>query len=877
MPRNDSAFATTTLNALAILATTASTTSTTGAIVCPGGVGIGGNLNVAGTITGGAISYASTSTGTLTVTDGTGTTFNVDSTEGCTGIGTGSAIFDGGVYVAKNLHVGGTVTAGAITYASTSTGTLAVTTSPGNTVVVSSITDSTSVSTGSITSLGGIGAAKKISAGSLTTYDTTQSTSISTGTIITPGGIGAAGNIYAGGTVVAGNATVAGSIVNQGFDLILGNGDQVTRGDSTASRAIVKDVGNVLVINFANDYTGGTKIGGPLQVVGAGTFTTGAFTSVTCSAPSTFAGIIATGTTSVANFTVSGSTSVVNQTVSGTLGVTGNTTLTTVTSGVITTTGIESSGNISTTGTLTNGDYDFKLGNKDTVRGDSGASRALSKDVGNVLVLNYNGDFAGGTRVHTGLQVGGELTAPVITISTTATLPATSTTTLASSGLITASAGISSLAAISTTSLTASGNITAASITSSGAISLTGTTTLSNLSVTGTANFSNAVASAAGTSTFANATIAGALEGGTVRVGGSLALAKSTGVVEMGNSSDETLIRGIVSLNNYDLKIGVGNQVDRGNSGASRALVKEAATLPASKLVINYAGDYTGGVEVQSALSVVGDITGSGNVYALTYRVDGIASLGITYGPTTLYVGNSAYPINIDGTVNIKGNDLRLSKGDTSRGDSGESRALVHGFSNQLIVNFGADFAGGVQVQSQLDVDSNITAANFRTGVVAVTPSVTTSDPNIPGEVVTFSTSGSYARMGNVIDIRISAYITAISGNGAASFRFIRYAIGSPASFIPTVPTQLNYIHCKAIVRDRVPFSADKVWWVNGIYFYGPGVSEVRLYNRDVQSMVPSNLSQDEYNYISDSFGLSPPDQVKYAKIFINLHDTEII
>jgi hypothetical protein len=536
----------------------------------------------------------------------------------------------------------------------------------------------------------------------LTTYDTTQSTSISTGTIITPGGIGAAGNVYVGGTVVAGNATVAGSIVNQGFDLILGNGDQVTRGDSTTSRAIVKDVGNVLVINFANDYTGGTKIGGPLQVVGAGTFTTGAFTSVSCSTTSTFAGITATGTTSVVNLTVSGTTAVVSQTVSGTLGVTGNTTLTTLTSGVITTTGIVSSGNISTTETITNGGYEFKLGNKDNVRGDSGLSRALVKDVGNVLVLNYNSDYAGGTRIHTGLEVGGLVTGPLLTISTTATLPATSTTTLASSGLITASAGISSLAAITTTTLTASGNITAGSITSTGTISLSGTTTLNNLSVTGSASFSNAVSSAAGTSTFANATIAGALEGGTVRVGGSLALAKSTGVVEMGNSTDETLIRGIVSLNNYDLKIGVGNQVDRGDSGASRALVKEAGTLPASKLVINYAGDFTGGVQVQSNLAVTGNVVATGSITGATGVFSGAVSVGsLTSGTGTFSGAVSASSFSTAGGISCGSINI-----------SGSLNGNTGTFSSTLSAsNFKTDSVSGLALNpstSATDLSSNV-------------------------------------------------------------------------------------------------------------------------------------------------------------------------
>ncbi len=68
----------------------------------------------------------------------------------------------------------------------------------------------------------------------------------------------------------------------------------------------------------------------------------------------------------------------------------------------ITSTGIiTSSSNIFTSNNLVNGGFDFILGNKDQVsRGNSGLSRALVKDSGNVLSLNYNKDFANGTKVY---------------------------------------------------------------------------------------------------------------------------------------------------------------------------------------------------------------------------------------------------------------------------------------------------------------------------------------------------------------------------------------------------------------------------------------------------------------------------------------------
>lgn len=145
--------------------TTQSTSTTTGALTVAGGVGIGGNLHVGGTITGGSVSYGSTSSGTFDVTNGTGTTFTVDSTTNSTSPTTGSATFAGGVGIAGDLNVGGSITGGSISYASTSTGTLAVTNSPGTTVTVSSSEDTSGTTTGAMTVVGGVGIGKALSVG----------------------------------------------------------------------------------------------------------------------------------------------------------------------------------------------------------------------------------------------------------------------------------------------------------------------------------------------------------------------------------------------------------------------------------------------------------------------------------------------------------------------------------------------------------------------------------------------------------------------------------------------------------------------------------------------------------------------------------------
>ncbi len=62
------------------------------------------------------------------------------------------------------------------------------------------------------------------------------------------------------------NGSVRGSLlVNSGMDFVLGNGDN-GRGNSGLSRALVKDSGATLVLNYANDFGGGTRIGSSVKI-----------------------------------------------------------------------------------------------------------------------------------------------------------------------------------------------------------------------------------------------------------------------------------------------------------------------------------------------------------------------------------------------------------------------------------------------------------------------------------------------------------------------------------------------------------------------------------------------------------------------------------
>lgn len=143
--------------------TTQATSTTTGALQVAGGVGIVGNLHVGGSITGGSVSYSSTSSGTFAVTNGTGTTLTVASTTATTSPTTGAVTVAGGVGIAGDLNVGGTITGGAISYGSTSTGTLNVTNGTGATLNVASTQDNTTVGDGAVVIQGGLSVGRNMS------------------------------------------------------------------------------------------------------------------------------------------------------------------------------------------------------------------------------------------------------------------------------------------------------------------------------------------------------------------------------------------------------------------------------------------------------------------------------------------------------------------------------------------------------------------------------------------------------------------------------------------------------------------------------------------------------------------------------------------
>ena len=91
------------------------------------------------------------------------------------------------------------------------------------------------------------------------------------------GVVGNSDNIYleAAGGVNVSTSLSAPQLINTGFDFVLGNGDQSTRGNSGNSRALVKSSGSTLTLNYGGDFTGGIVAGSTLYPTTNGTLNLG--------------------------------------------------------------------------------------------------------------------------------------------------------------------------------------------------------------------------------------------------------------------------------------------------------------------------------------------------------------------------------------------------------------------------------------------------------------------------------------------------------------------------------------------------------------------------------------------------------------------------
>ena len=390
---------------LAILNTTASTSSTTGALTVAGGVGIagdlyvGGNLNLSGTeLSIGSVTFNNglTLSGTTTpateyfrITDGAATPvtkFLVDTANGNTTI-SGTLGVTGATTLSSTLGVTG---------ATTLSSTLAVT---GATTLSSALTYGGVTLSNSVTGTGSM-----VLSASPTFTGTAAFAAVST-----------SGNATVGGTLgVTGNTTLSGTL-------------GVTGATTLSSTLGVTGDFSVATNKFTvASATGNTAVAGTLGVTGATTLaglsaTTGSFSSTLAS----------TGDFSVATnkFTVAALTG--NTAVAGTLAVTGDTTLT----GDIAVNG----GDITTTATT------FNLINTTATTlniGGAATSLTLGATTGTATIRNTTVAITNNATVGGTLGVTGNTTL-------SGTLGVTGATTI--SGILNANGGITATGSVSVT------------------------------------------------------------------------------------------------------------------------------------------------------------------------------------------------------------------------------------------------------------------------------------------------------------------------------------------------------------------------------------------------------------------------------------------
>ena len=207
----------------AVANSAASSSSSTGALVVAGGVGIGGNLNVGGT-------------------------FGLTSSANATDKDTGAFVLsDGGLGVELNIVAGGMISANSVAEAITTTN-------------------------GALVSRGGLGVASKaLIGGNLFVTSTTESTGDTIGAIITAGGVGIAKRLNVTGNVVFNSGTnstydSASSGINYSGALIVQGGMQVTKtlnvGNDNGDGKIVVNVSNGGEEGTVGDSTSGVIVVG---------------------------------------------------------------------------------------------------------------------------------------------------------------------------------------------------------------------------------------------------------------------------------------------------------------------------------------------------------------------------------------------------------------------------------------------------------------------------------------------------------------------------------------------------------------------------------------------------------------------------------------
>jgi len=271
--------------------------------------------------------------------------------------------------------------------------------------------------------------------------------------------------------------------------------------------------------------------------------------------------------------------------------------------------------------------YDLNLGFGDTIRGSSGNARALVKDYNSTLVINYNGDFTGGVNIHSNVLITGTCTVPNILVTNISSASITNSGLISSSNLQTTNSTFANI--LSTT-------ISSSNIRISGLIS-TSNLQATNSTIPNIVHTNITYTNSLGT----NQTVSNIL---------------TTNLLAT-NISTNSIKTDSFQINSYDLQVGQFEQVIRGNSGNSRAIVKYGTgNTTSSLLVINFANDFSAGTQVQSNVDITGTLSVSSSVTMSNLSLNNITVGNLNTGSlnSTNITSNNAVFTNTS-TTNLIG------------------------------------------------------------------------------------------------------------------------------------------------------------------------------------------------------------------------------
>ena len=463
---------------LTISSTASTTSTTTGALIITGGVGIGGSLFVGGVVTATSfvgniyatntasiqvgfattasnvvvstasnnasyyITFVSTTSGQLGILSDAGSklTYNpgtnvltISSTASTTSTTTGALIITGGVGIGGGLYVGGVVTATSIviTGAAGSGSITGVGFISASTATITSTATSTSTTTGALIVTGGVGIGGAIYAGNATITSTATSTSTTTGALIVTGGVGVGGAIYAGNIYSNGALVATGSATFNG-----GNVSGVTTITNTAS--------TISTTTGALQVAGGVGIGGGLFVGGVVTATSFITSGAAGSGSITGVGFISASTATITSTATSTSTTTGALIVTGGVGVGGalyvaNTSYISGAQIITTATiGLYAAASAAITGTTST----FVISNTASTTSTNTGALQVVGGVGIAGGLYVGGVVTATSIVITGAAGSGSITGVGFISASTATITSTATSTSTTTGALIVTGGV---------------------------------------------------------------------------------------------------------------------------------------------------------------------------------------------------------------------------------------------------------------------------------------------------------------------------------------------------------------------------------------------------------------------------------------------------